>query len=372
MLGALGRRQQREAEMRVRETMTKRERVLRTIERQETDRVPVYDIYSQDGAIELFAGERVTVENGLELACRAIRRSLDMTRSVKGPAALGEAVNRLGIRVRRERWTAWIEERPWRDEAGAREWLKGLLRDAEAWRATPEYLAEFRQGLLRKHELIGDDTVVVVESGVGLTEIYHALGLETFSYLLADDPDLVIAVLEARSQAELRRVAAIADPELIPVALTYDDVAYKGGTLLSPAWLRREWLPRLKRLNDAWHERGARCLFHSDGNLMAILPDLIAAGIDGLNPIEVAAGMSLREVKRLYGDRLFFAGGIDVSQLMALGSEEEVRGACRQAIADAGPTGYFLGSTTELHPGVRPENVRAMVETAWETPGGLG
>ena len=49
---------------------------------------------------------------------------------------------------------------------------------------------------------------------------------------------------------------------------------------------------------------------------------------------------------------------------MAYGTEDEVRAACRQAIADAGPTGYFLGSTTELHPGVRPRNVVAMVETA--------
>ena len=61
---------------------------------------------------------------------------------------------------------------------------------------------------------------------------------------------------------------------------------------------------------------------------------------------------------------MFITGGIDVSQLMAFGSPDEVREACRKAIDDTGGVGYFIGSTTELHPAVKMENVLAMVETA--------
>ena len=99
-----------------------------------------------------------------------------------------------------------------------------------------------------------------------------------------------------------------------------------------PLWLRREWFPRLKRLNDAWHSRDVYCLFHSDGHLWAVLDDLIAAGIDGLNPLEVQAGMTVREVRQRY-PQLFLTGGIDVSQLLPLGTPDQVRAAAIENIA---------------------------------------
>ena len=107
-------------------------------------------------------------------------------------------------------------------------------------------------------------------------------------------------------------------------------------------------------------------MFHSDGYLMEIMPDLMETGIDGLNPIEVCAGMSIKEVKDLYGDKIFIAGGIDVSQLLPFGTAEEVREACEQAIRDTGGIGFLMGSSTELHNAVPLENFHAMVETAWE------
>jgi hypothetical protein len=98
------------------------------------------------------------------------------------------------------------------------------------------------------------------------------------------------------------------------------------------------------------------------------MDDLVAAGIDGLNPIEVIAGMTVKEVRQRY-PHLFLAGGIDVSQLLVNGSPEEVRAACLGAIADTDGVGYFMGTSTELNLGVRLENAIAMFETAWEMGG---
>jgi uroporphyrinogen decarboxylase len=195
--------------------------------------------------------------------------------------------------------------------------------------------------------------------------MYWAAGLERFSYLLADAPDLVEEWLAARNQAELRRVSAIADPELLPIVLTYDDIAYKVGPLFSPAWLRQHWLPRLQRLIDAWHTRDTYCIFHSDGCLWPVLDDLVAAGIDALNPLEVLAGMTVGAVRQRY-PHLVLTGGVDVSQLLPLGAPQEVRAAVRQNVADAGGVGYLLGSSTELHWDVKLENAIAMFETVWE------
>ena len=96
------------------------------------------------------------------------------------------------------------------------------------------------------------------------------------------------------------------------------------------------------------------------------MDDLVAAGIDGLNPLETLAGMTVKTVREKY-PRLFLAGGIDASQLLAYGSPDEVGTACREAIEDSGGTGYFLGSSTELHASVPVENARTMFETAWAT-----
>ncbi len=187
-----------------------------------------------------------------------------------------------------------------------------------------------------------------------------------FSYVLADNPGLIAEAMEAVTRYNLAVCHSAADPGLSPVVLTYGDIACKERLIYSPDFLRREFLPRLKRLNDAWHERGLKCLFHSDGYLMDIMDDLMETGIDGLNPIETVAGMSLKEVREKYGHRLFLAGGIDMSQLLSRGTPDEVRSVCRQAIQDACP-GYFMGSTTETDNSCRIENVIAMHEVATES-----
>ncbi len=349
--------------------MTKRERVMRTIRFQETDRVPVYDLLQNDAVIEHYSGEIPTPENGVRLKAITIAKTMDMTRSISGPNHPGEVLAENGIRTRRERWTSWIIERPWHDMPGLIEWIKGEITRAEQQVFDRTYAENFHkvvQDWLDMNAAAdptgrGDPTVLIIESGAGLTELYHVTDLQTFSFLTADYPDLVEEWLDARNRAQLRRVAAIADPRLIPTVLTYETA-----TIFSPRWLRRYWIPRLKKLNDAWHERDTCCLFHSDGNLMPVLDDLVAAGIDGLNPLEVLAGMSVGKVRQKY-PKLFLTGGIDVSQLLSFGTPDEVRAACRQAIAEANGRGYFLGSTTELHWDVKLENAIAMFETAWET-----
>ena len=98
---------------------------------------------------------------------------------------------------------------------------------------------------------------------------------------------------------------------------------------------------------------------------MDVMDDLVEAGIDGLNPIETVAGMSLRTVREKVGHKLFFAGGIDMSQLLSNGTVDEVRQVCRQAIRDAYP-GYLMGSTTEADNSCKLENLVAMYEVTME------
>jgi uroporphyrinogen-III decarboxylase len=355
--------------------LTKRERVMRAVRFEETDRTPVYDILQNDAVIEHYAGETLSVAQGDRVKAKAIGRVLDLTRMPEGPAQPHVERNEQGLLLQIEPWTSWIIERPFHDGPSLREWVKDDIRRSEQQVFDRAYAERFHQRIRDAQALFAqadptgrkDPTLMIVESGVGLTEAYWMAGMEEFSYLCADEPELVDEWLEARNQAELRRVAAIADPALIPLALTYDDIAFKTSTLFSPAWLRRYWVPRLRRLVAAWHARDTLCIYHSDGNLWPILDDLVACGIDGLNPLETLAGMTVQAVRQRY-PRLALTGGIDVSQLLVYGTPDEVRAECRKAIAAAAGRGYLIGSSTELHWDVKLENAIAMFETAWQTP----
>lgn len=110
--------------------MTKRERVMRTIRFEETDRIPLYDLLQNDAVVEHYTGRKLMVEGGDWDVGVAVGATLDMTRSIGGPSAPGEVIHENGMRGRRERWTHWIEERPWKDTASMVEWIKEQITPA--------------------------------------------------------------------------------------------------------------------------------------------------------------------------------------------------------------------------------------------------
>ena len=123
-----------------------------------------------------------------------------------------------------------------------------------------------------------------------------------------------------------------ADPALSPVALVFADMAGTDQLMFSPRFLRKEFFPRLVKLVAAWHEHGIKVIFHSDGNLRAVLDDFKQAGIDGINPLEPLSSMYAGDIHKAYPDRVLM-GGIDVSQLLPMGSEAEVaRQSARQSM----------------------------------------
>jgi uroporphyrinogen decarboxylase len=361
-------------------TMTKRQRVERAMALQETDRVPLYDLLLCDGAIEHFSGEKLpplvddsrTREAVDRITGKAIARFLDMTRSSSfGPLADKDYTDEFGFEIHVSAYekTAWIAKRPFQDELGAAEFLKKLIADLrEETRkitADPQSRREQHHRWFRQvQQRIGNTPHLLVDHGTGLDDIRAKLGVEIFCYLEADDAGIISEACDAWTDRNVAVCHAVADLSLSPAVLTYGDIAYKNRLMHSPEYLRREFFPRLKRLNDAWHEHGFKCLFHSDGYLMEVMDDLVDAGIDGLNPIETVAGMDLKEVRDKYPG-IFLAGGIDMSQLLSNGTPEQVRQACQQAIRDACP-GYLMGSTTEADNSCRPENLLAMYEVAME------
>ena len=193
-------------------------------------------------------------------------------------------------------------------------------------------------------------------------DIWTEVGLEPFSYYLYDCEGLIIEQLEWNTDYAVRWIDGLPEDDPFEAAFVGDDIAFKGGPMVRPQWLEKHYFPRLARVVAALHRNGKKAVFHSDGNLNAIMDGLVAAGIDALNPIEVTAGMDLADLHRRY-PKLVFAGGIDVSHLLPFGTPLQVRDAVVKAIDDTDGR-ILVGSSTEVFDLVPLANFLAMREAA--------
>lgn len=94
----------------------------------------------------------------------------------------------------------------------------------------------------------------------------------------------------------------------------YDDMGYKGTTFFSPKMYRNLLQPYHKSAVEWAHNHGIYAQLHSCGDIMTLLPDVVATGVDALNPLEVKAGMDAIAIKKQYGDKLLLRGGINAQQ----------------------------------------------------------
>ncbi len=140
----------------------------------------------------------------------------------------------------------------------------------------------------------------------------------------------------------------------------YDDMGYKGTTFFSPNMYRNLLQPYHKRAVDWAHDRGIYAQLHSCGDIMTLLPDVVATGVDALNPLEVKAGMDVLKVKKEYGDRLVLHGGINA----VLWNDKD---AILEEIRHKVPilkenSGFIFSSDHSIPNSVSLENMKAIVE----------
>ena len=191
-------------------------------------------------------------------------------------------------------------------------------------------------------------------------------GTQQFLMDMIDNPKLVHGLIDVALSYDIpamqRMVAAGMD-----VVVFGDDYADKNSTLMSPKHFKQYILPGLKRCVDAAHEAGAYVVKHTDGNIMAIIDMIVETGIDALNPLEPQAGMDIGLIKEKYGDRIALIGNIDCGYILSQAPVEEVREVTRRTIQTAAPGGgYCLSSSNSIHSSVKPENLKAMVDTLRE------
>lgn len=146
-----------------------------------------------------------------------------------------------------------------------------------------------------------------------------------------------------------------------------DDWGSQRSMMVSAAMWRRIFRPHYARLFDEVHRCGMDVIYHSCGNVMDIIPDLIDLGVDMLDPIQPVA-MDAREVARQFGGKIAFYGGINVQEL-ANYTPQQTKDEVRRLIDTLGtPFGnaYMIGPANVLTPEVPLENIIAMCEACHE------
>lgn len=237
------------------------------------------------------------------------------------------------------------------------------LEDLRAYQVNPisdESVAHWVESTRRQQQRFAPYTMYVPGHGCGFHATYGLMGQELFCYALYDARDEIERIMHTLNANAVRLCEAAAQEQLAPLFFIGDDIAYKAGLMFSPQFLRETFIPCLRACCEPLNNAGIKVIYHSDGNLMEIMDDLLDAGIAGLNPIETIAGMDLGVLKRRYGKNLILVGGIDCSQLLPLGTVDEIEAAVKEAMRAAAPGGgLFIGSSSEIVPATPLENVLA-------------
>ena len=135
---------------------------------------------------------------------------------------------------------------------------------------------------------------------------------------------------------------------------------------MGPRLWRQFIKPRMAQMFERIRASGKFVILHTDGKVTEIMEDLIEIGLDVYNPLQPDV-MDVFAVKREYGDRLCFYGGISVQQLLPFGSPAEVEAMTRRMIDQMGAGGgYILAPSHGILADTPVENVAALLEALWD------
>jgi len=300
-------------DMRYTDDMTSRERVLRVLNHQEADRIPIQDVpwdhtlrrWHQEGMPEAvspadyFGYELYSL--GPDISLQLSEETLEETES---------------FRIYRDSKGAIL--RSFKDHESTPETLDFTVNSPETWQEHKWRLqwndtrVNWDALLQANRDWRGQGKFIQYFAHIGFDWLQRIVGAETLLVAMLQEPDWVEDMMRTLMDLVIRGCE-----EMLARGFEFDgvyvanDMGYRNGALFSPALYRQFELPQQSRMCDYFTEKGLPVILHSCGNVTEFVPMLIQAGFTCLQPLEVKSGMDLVGLKRKFGDRLCFMGGID-------------------------------------------------------------
>jgi uroporphyrinogen decarboxylase len=339
-------------------------RFLAAVNHRETDRVPLGEILIDYSIQGRFLGRPVAAEDlasQVEFWSKAGYDFIPITVSMMSPGKVTEEskITRvLKEMVLRERpdttdpkawnleFTSFVHERP---DLGKFPWEAASEIDFSALRAVKD--------------LLPPGMKVIAVSGKIFTLTWMLMGFNNFALKLVMDESLVAEVFERVATIQLKALDTLFDMDHVAGVWAVDDIAFGTGPMISPSALKKHVFPWYRKVADRCHEHNRIFLMHSDGDLSLLMEDLIAIGLDVIQPIDPSC-MDIAEVKKRFGHRICLIGNVS-NELLRSASTREIQTRVKELLREAAPGGGFcLGSGNSVPAWAKFENYLAMRDGA--------
>jgi uroporphyrinogen decarboxylase len=346
--------------------MTERERFLRTMRFESVDRPPFMMCGPWKSTLERWHAEGLPegadwLEHLGVPPCRAANVGIETQMHPKFPPEIiedrGEHV------VRRNERGALVRER--KDGNSMPEFLEYPIAGEESLPMLRERLDPGQPGRMgegwvdRAREARRQGRPVFCNGGSYFGFLNEHMGTDRLVLAYYDAPGLVQEVNDLLCRNCEAAIAAASDE--IDYVGYHEDMAYKNGSMISPAMFREFMTPYYRRVAKVRERAGLDIgMMDSDGDISELIPLWLEVGVNVMSPVEVAAGMDVVELRREYGRELGLMGGFD-KRILAAGPK-----AIRAEIERLRPVieqgGYLCGCDHAIPPDVSWANFRCFID----------
>jgi len=238
------------------------------------------------------------------------------------------------------------------------------LRIKHHYEFSEQRLAADWERVAREHLKDGRATVVSIPGG--FDEPRQLMGEEALCVAFYEQPELVHDILSTIGDTAKRVLDRVSATVQVDELSVHEDLAGKSGPLVGPRQVEEFIKPYYRKIWDMLADRGARLFSQdSDGNIEHVIPAFLDAGLNVMYPMEPAAGMDIVKLRKTYGKRLAFWGGIDKHVIRR--TKEDITAELEYKVPPMVRTGGCVLSLDHRIPNGTPlENYRFYISKVWE------
>jgi len=330
--------------------MTGKERLLAALNKQIPDRVPTFEwfIDSEVGRVLTGSGEILDIVDKLDIDGVNIRADYSVLTKDAGVFT-----------------DEWGFEKKWTAEAVPIITTHPLadLRDQKNYSfPDPDSMNRFKSIELAM-ERFGENKGIILNVRDGFSDMRDLLGYEQSLMGLLLEPEAFTSLLNRVVDYNLMLAKVVKERYGLEIIATTDDIATNSGLLMNPDLYHELIAPTFKRAVSGFKDMGYKHIKHCDGNIDAVLDFWIECGIDAIDPVDPAAGYSLKGFREKLGEGICLKGNVDCRGALCSGTIDEVVDEVKICLETGRNGGLIISSSNTIHSGVIPENYQAMLDT---------
>lgn len=358
------------------EVLSSIDRITRILNREPVDRVGVFESFWEDTQKAWVSRGHIGVDEAIE-----DHFGLDMRMS--WPFNLIADVDAEEQIIEEDDETKLVRNgngallRWWKNKSGTPEHVDFMVKERAAWdEHIRPYLTDtdlFRKRInFEDYRKVKDkcqrDQLYFCWSGINVFELMHPVcGHEYMLMGMALDPDWVKDMCNVYAELTINLMEILFAEEGKPDGIWFfEDMGFKEKPFMSPAMYKDIVWPAHKKTFDYAHSLSLPVIVHSCGFVEPLVPGLIEAGMDCLQAMEVKAGMDLVKLKKTYGDKIAFMGGMDIRALESNDKSAVEAELQKKLPAAMEGSGYILHTDHSISSRVEHDTYKFFVERGRE------